>query len=564
VGVEKPGLNLVVTDLPSGKQLRRATLDPGEAPDAAIFADDDIAWITTSNDDPVLGSSRPASTRVYRWTETRLAQLLEEPHGKLTALAVAPSGARLAALGGDGAIRVVDTQRGRVLANLATFRDDEWIAYTPGGAYRGTAEVAPRVAWVFDTPSPEPFGFEQFARVYERPDIVEHRLSGEDVDAPGVVSRPPSLHVSGVPDTVEGPSVHGRIHVESSTRVEEVRVLVEGREAARRSVCAANADIDLDVPLLPGTNRVTFYAYDAQGLASNAVVADVTSRARADRPPDLWVVALGVSRYPNLPAEYQLANADADARGVAAAFEASARGRYGRVHSTVLVNQEVTVDAAKRAIGTLAAMEPGDLAVVFLAGHGVKPSERDDMVFLTAQASATRASLPATALAWGGIRDALGRARGRVIVLLDACHSGHVSQDRLVPNDALAASLEASGRTGALVFSAAKGRQVSFEAGGERDRALVLDGTARGRVGLDSGTGHGFFSGAVIQSLASPATDANGDGEIEMSELVADVTARVRSATGDRQTPWVALREIVGDFSVVTAPPPRGTAADAP
>ncbi len=51
----------------------------------------------------------------------------------------------------------------------------------------------------------------------------------------------------------------------------------------------------------------------------------------------------------------------------------------------------------------------------------------------------------------------------------------------------------------------------------------------------------------------APDTDKNHDGTVQVSELVDDVVTRVTKATGGAQTPWVARRELFGDFGLLPA-----------
>jgi uncharacterized caspase-like protein len=252
----------------------------------------------------------------------------------------------------------------------------------------------------------------------------------------------------------------------------------------------------------------------------------------------------------------QLEAAVADARSIAAAFSAQAGpGKaYRAAHVTELVDAEVDAAAVARALDGLASMKPEDVGVVFFAGHGEKPSATEDMVLVTGESEATAESLRRTGIGWSLIGAKLARARGRVLVLLDACHSGHVTQDRTVPNDALASALVRDHRAGAVVFAAAKGRQLSFEA--NTTRGLTLDVESVERVGTDGSGAHGFFTAAILRSLASRATDRSGDGAIQLSELIADVRGRVEQATNGRQAPWVVRSEVFGDFRVAAAPAP--------
>jgi uncharacterized caspase-like protein len=277
--------------------------------------------------------------------------------------------------------------------------------------------------------------------------------------------------------------------------------------------------------------------------------------------PDLQFVGVGVSRYPNLPDDFQLPGADHDVEALAQTFQAMQGTSYAHVSASVLEDEKATPDAIRSALASLAQMKSTDLAVVFFAGHGV-PRKRDKrMVYVTAGVawggqSVREDSLDSASIGWDDIAASIGRARGRVVVLLDACHSGGVTDDVAVPNEALASALAREGRAGAVVFAAAKGRQVSLEgsvAGVTNRRGLVLDAAARALVLPSQDPTHGFFTGAVLASLADPATDRDQNGSVEMSELVAEVRARVRQATGGAQTPWIAYRDLFGDFAIARA-----------
>lgn len=111
-----------------------------------------------------------------------------------------------------------------------------------------------------------------------------------------------------------------------------------------------------------------------------------------------------------------------------------------------------------------------------------------------------------------------------------------------------------------MVFAAAKGRQLSFETHGARGFAVgeTLPTFAGAR------DGHGLFTSAVLDSLDDLETDRNGDGAIQLSELVDEVTWRVRRQTGDQQTPWIVRRELFGDFVIGAASRQRAAASARP
>ncbi len=530
---------LVIVALPDGAELSRVVV-PGASEMPSDFGRlgvwrgrDEVLWVTRD------GLVSVASDQVRR---------VGGGGSPIYQVVASPDGTRLATVSADGALRVWGAERLALLASLAEFEDGEWLAFTPGGAFTGSPEAAERVAWVFDDgPTPEAFRFEQFAKTHRRPDLVARRLAGEDVDAPPL-RRPPTARISAGPATNGVATV--AIDATSRGRVDTVRLYVEGREAGERAVCAHTAQVAIDAPLLGGSNRLTAVAFDTDGLASNPAQIELASPG--GERPDLWIVSVGVGRYPKLPAEAQLAAPGDDARAVVAAFEAQAGpGKtYARIHATTLVDEAATVASVDAALAGLAKMAPRDVALVFLAGHGAKP-QADDMVFLTsAVESAAPAELKRAGIGWRQLGERLGSLPGRALVLLDACHAGHLTRELVVPNDATARAL--GGRGGVVVFAAAKGRQPSFEPGNTRSLRLVDRDPAVASV-LGEGN-HGLFTAAILASLGSRQTDRDGDGAIELGELIDEVTWRVSRDTHGAQTPWVARREMFGDFAVASPP----------
>lgn len=489
-----------------------------------------------------------------------------------------------------GSNHVWDLRRLTPRATLTRFDDGEWLISTPSGHYTGTTEVGDRVGWLFESPL-EHFGAEHFREAFRDERAVARALgSSEALAPPAKLSRPPSLDIVR-PPSAERVSASGTASVtvsasSSGGRVEIVRAYIEGRPVDAKPVCASKGEATFAVPLVGGTNHVSFVAFDDRGAASNQATLEMEAPAAAAKRarPSVWVVAVGVSRYPHLLdrvtslapdvrarelERMQLPAAANDARGVAETFASLAgEGRfYSKAHVTALVDDDrakspVTAEAVRHALGELEKMAPDDTAVVHLAGHGFKPNARSDMSFAlgSAELRADGAGLHAESskrdvIGWSDLGDALSRARGRVLVLLDACHSGHVRQEDLVPNDALASALVKDGRAGALVFAAAKGRQLSLEPMAARGLELDVSEAARAAVGPDET--HGFFTGALLASLRDPATDRDGDGTIQISELIAEVTRRVTLASNGQQTPWVARRDQFGDFAITKAAPKR-------
>lgn len=522
---------------PAGAELQRARLlVPNataalEAPDGTLFAGDDRGTL-------------------YRIEGERVVARGKSDGLSILALSVSGDGARVATASLDGAARVWDARSCTLLVMLFDFDDEEWLVATPNGAYDGTAEVATRIGWVFEHPL-EFFSFEQYRDAFRDPALVRKRLAGELLDAAPALVRPPRVELRAGPVTGERARVAAKVGSDGKTS--SIRVFADGRLVDTRAVCASEAAVDFDVPLLAGSNRVGVVAFDDRGDASNTAFVELSSSAA--RRPELWIIAVGVGRYPGLPESAQLDAPAGDARAIAADFGALAGDgkSFAKAHARLLVDAEATPQAIDRALADLQGMGPDDVAVVSFASHGMTVGPRQDMVLLTS--AATEAEPQAGSIAWQRVADRLENARGRVVLLLDACHAGHFTQDVVVPNERLARELGAGRRAGTVVFAASKGRQFSFEPRSARQLKLSsADVSSAGAKPPAIAGDHGLFTAAVLASLRSPDTDRDGDGALQLSEIIDDVTRRVTEASQGRQTPWVARREMFGDFGLAPTP----------
>jgi uncharacterized caspase-like protein len=231
-----------------------------------------------------------------------------------------------------------------------------------------------------------------------------------------------------------------------------------------------------------------------------------------------------------LPKEWQLSSAHKDAKSIIKAFKSQEGNIFGRVETRLLTNAEASVEAITDALKGLESVKENDLAVVFLAGHGIM-SKDEVFYFLTPSGDLEKPEKGG--ISWTLLGDALNKVKGRVLVLLDACHSGNISTQVIVPNDELAQKLRSEGKSGIMVFSASKGRQSALE---------------------DVEGGFGVFAHAITQSLGpeSKQADTNGNGFVEFMELVDYVRKKVDKETEGDQTPWLSRKELFGDFAIAS------------
>jgi uncharacterized caspase-like protein len=169
-----------------------------------------------------------------------------------------------------------------------------------------------------------------------------------------------------------------------------------------------------------------------------------------------------------------------------------------------------------------------DISIIFMAGHGVKTGD-GNYYFLGH--NGTFDNPHSDGLNWSRLKECLSRSKGRATLFLDACHSGSIVNETVVPNDEMAHQFFTGERAGVMVFTASKGRQYAMES-------------------PDIGGGFGLFTWALTQGIGSKAVEAdvNGNQVVEFMELVNFVERYVGELTNGAQTPWLSRKELFGDL----------------
>jgi uncharacterized caspase-like protein len=289
------------------------------------------------------------------------------------------------------------------------------------------------------------------------------------------------------------------------------------------------------------------------------VTVAVPRRPAARRRPRLFLVAAGVDGYASDEAAEvhfpDLRYATTDARAVGAALTEHAAAGYDVVRSTLLLDDEMTPDAWRRALtetaGALAEdVAPDDLVVLFLAGHGlIDEAAGREYRFLCRGARVRPVPGGLTVDGAGGIgwRDfsAIDDLPCRKVVIVDSCHAG---------------GLGPAGRATTV-------REF------QENRMLVLAAASDAEESNESSTwGHGAFTRCLLDALAGRADVPGGrggsavpDGIVTLDEVARYVETTVprvvAEAGGRRQHPHTSPAALV---PYMTLPLARTTAGSGP
>ncbi len=418
----------------------------------------------------------------------------------------------------DGSFFVHDAEADATLLE-GRYVDDEIVTWSPDLRFDSTAEGANYVALRF-LGQPGEFTFQQYSQRLRSVGHVQEVMARRQKVFQATVQVPPGLSGS---IEERGDRLAGSLDVRD---VVELRVYQDGLRTDTISVNADATKAAFDVQRVDGARWVSVLATSRAGLVSIPLGREVSRESTL--LTKLHALTVGIDQY----AAADLADlhfAGADARTLRDAF-ASLDGNSLDLGTVVsLVDNAATPDAILSTTSKIiAAAGPGETVVFSFAGHGVTgPDGR----FYMATTETDLAALATTALAWDDLVAVLKNAEARVVVFLDACHSGTAGTGLFATNDTAAQGLLDQIPSGLLVFSASKGRQLSEEV---------------------AQLGGGVFSNAVADVIARKrdAYDLDGNGAIEASELYAGVKRRVSELTDGRQVPWLARNELIGDFAL--------------
>ena len=241
------------------------------------------------------------------------------------------------------------------------------------------------------------------------------------------------------------------------------------------------------MPLAKGENKIAVAAVNDTGETVASVSVTHEGEGALDKRGTLYILAIGVDKYPNLPGN-DLRYAGADAKAFAEAMEKRSGALHQRVVKRLLINGGAAGDAPTAAnivdaLDMLRGAKQNDTVMLFVSGHGV--NDGPNYRFVPTDAAWGEQSLlrPSSAVSWYAFQDALTGANGRRILFLDTCHAANAFNARLL-GDSYEANI--------MVYSSARGDQEAKE-----DPTL--------------GGGHGLFTYALVEGVNGGARDGAGE-----------------------------------------------------
>ena len=456
---------------------------------------------------------------------------------------------------GDGTIRWYRISDGKeVLAFFPHPDRKRWVLWTPSGYYDASPGGEDFIGWHVNNGRDQAADFfpaSRFRSTYYRPDVIDRVLATMDeavalqqaneeagrkqVAAVSVREKlPPVAAILSPADgsEVSGTPVKMRYSVRSPEPLTGLKVLVDGRPVSVEGIGKTPKESgELSIPIPSRDCEVSVIAENRHAASEPATIRlrwkGAAAKEAFEIKPKLYVLAVGVSMYQDPDMRLDLAAKDA------LDFGAAWNEQKGRLYSGVEVRALTDAQATKGNI--LDGLEwlqrqvtDKDIAVLFFAGHGINDSTG---VFYFLPVDADLEKLKRTAISQSDITSTVATIAGKVLVFMDACHSGNlmgkVKRRGVVVVSSVINEL-ASAENGAVVFSSATGRQYALE---------------------NMEWGNGAFTKGVVEGIRGKA-DYKSTGRITVNMLDLYVSERVKELTKGQQTPTTVKPPNVPDFPV--------------
>jgi len=528
--------------------------------------------------DIVVGSA--GSLRLYSQTGALLREFKGHT-GEVWAVSVSEDGNRLVSASNDQTIKLWNIETGENLATLFVTRNNEWICYTPQGYYQASAGGEQYIGWQINRGKEQTAEFypvKAFSKQFFKPELVSITVqSGAFINAVTTyeeIKEEPILvkteeEIEEVIEKIMPPKVEWiypdadfvevdknlikvKAKVTSDVPITDVKVLIDGRPvSSKRGFKIEKADsptkkwVDFDIPLVNAESRLQIFAANenAKAVSDERVVRYKTSSNRDDNvvvqaddeltfdvidyvtKPNLYLLSIGVSDFRD--EKYNLNFCDDDAEGITAAFKGRQKRLYKNVIAHQLTNEEATKENILNEFMWLQEnVTQKDVVVIFIASHGFN----QDNKFYILPHDGNVNDLVNTGVDWQTFGDVLGQLPSKVLMFLDACHSGQLGTNVGIVNNTEALRNLSSEEYGVVIMSASTGAESSLE---------------------NPEWGHGAFTLALLEGINQGYADIlPKDKTIFLRELDTYVFTRVRELTSERQNPTTQKPSTISSLPV--------------
>ena len=455
------------------------------------------------------------------------------------------------------------------ILNLFVAQNGEWVIWSKSGYYDASLNGDKYIGYHVNQGEDEAALFytsDRFLKSLYRPDIIKKILEtgNEELALQSINLKPkqidsilpPALQLTGEQKKSAGGQLALNFSVTpASDDITRISILQNGKFVWSKegALVASGGKFSEMMALLPGKNKFEIFAesrvarskpltysvtFEQDEWSTRGQIAEVDSRPFKDEKPNLYLLAVGVSDYKNNGPNLKNLNfAHIDATEVVRTFQGQQGKAYNKIVSKLLTNDKANKTNIEEGFNWLKnqvqnrdkykkanRIKSDDVALVFIAGHGVKYGE--EFVFLGHDADINRVDTTGVKLMdQGSVITALP---SQVILITDACHSGTI---------------------GGGIFQNIDSRELSKRLVALNERAVyIINATKKDKPSLERRSlGHGVFTKVLLEGLKD-------NDEVYIHPLLSFIKRNVKKQTQNApdgvQEPHIVMYGEYDDYLV--------------
>lgn len=439
------------------------------------------------------------------------------------------------------------------LINIFVSRDDEWVVWSGKGYYAssigGDQYVGYHINRGYDHAA-DYFSSDRFFRTYYQPSLLENivklkneekalaytkkKMRLDDVTIEEIL--PPKIELN-IPEEMvtynDEVDIDFDVIAQSDFNITDIKIFLNGREIKERGMKVllemdSNFEHVRKTIKVPNGSSVIKIVAGNRFAASNPVYIHVKRKGVENvYKPNLYVLSIGISEYKNI--RYKLDYAAGDAQSIIDIFE-NQNKLYQGISTVLKTNIEAKrADILNSIDWLINEATQKDVVIMFIAGHGINDG-LNNYYFLSYDADIQ--SLRSTAVKWTEFKDVITNLPSKVILFVDACHSGNILGSRKRGEADITTAIKdliAAG-TGQVIMTATTDNSAAYE---------------------DASWEHGAFTKALMDGLKSMQADFDKNNIVTIKELDFYITQRVKELTNGHQKPTTIVPESIPDFPIV-------------
>jgi uncharacterized caspase-like protein len=217
--------------------------------------------------------------------------------------------------------------------------------------------------------------------------------------------------------------------------------------------------------------------------------------------------------------------AASDALLLTRTLQEKSRAVFGRIETKVLTDKQCTKQAMREGLDWLKSkMTDKDVGIVSFSGHGGRDDDTGKFYLIPVDVGR---DLDKTCFSGEELKQRLEDMPGRIVAILDACHSGAVTEIKSGRPDNLVRDLTTDDY-GVVVLASSLGSECSLES---------------------TATKAGFYTLGLTEGMSGRA-DFNRDGVVFLNELERYACLRVQQLSRGEQNPTVGRPPNIKPFPI--------------